>query len=386
MLPWKRLPLAALGLAGLMGLVSMLADLVYEGGRSVQGDLLLKAGSGALGVAIVAAGEALAYASRPLGAILAGRIGLWPTTFLGYALSVGSIPLLALAGDWRAIAAVYLAERLGKGVRAPARDALIAYYSAGGGAAGRAFALHEVLDQVGGVAGPAIVAASAVAGPGARPALAAMAAPAAASLLLLLLAARLYPGPAGAGPRQLAGGGQPGLAVYSVGVGLGVPSWAALSYIASHGLGEGVAAAYTGAMIVDALAAAAAGAAFDRGYRLLPAIAPLAGGAAALASAASSTGSIAAAILMSSSLGVALGLQESVGRAAVARYWGASAGGYALYGAVTGLSAGASGAALVVAYTTLGPGAASLLGLLLGLAGTALAVVGLKGSPGWAKG
>jgi hypothetical protein len=57
-----------------------------------------------------------------------------------------------------ATAALFIAERAGKAIRGPARDVMISHAAAAVGR-GKGFAVHEALDQAGGVAGPLLVAA-----------------------------------------------------------------------------------------------------------------------------------------------------------------------------------------------------------------------------------
>ena len=59
------------------------------------------------------------------------------------------------------MSALVIADRVGKAVRSPAKDALLSYATAVTGR-GRGFAVHEALDPVGALAGPLTVAATAV--------------------------------------------------------------------------------------------------------------------------------------------------------------------------------------------------------------------------------
>jgi hypothetical protein len=86
----------------LMGIVSLFADMTYEGARSLTGQFLALLGAGAAVIGIVAGmGEFLGYAFRLAAGIVADRTGrYWGLTFLGYAVNVLSVPTLALAGRW----------------------------------------------------------------------------------------------------------------------------------------------------------------------------------------------------------------------------------------------------------------------------------------------
>ena len=146
------------------GVVSLAADMVYEGMRSVAGPFLGSLGASALPVGIVTgAGEAIALALRLVTGLVADRTGrYWGLTTLGYALTAVCVPLLAitpfLGAAGVAVASVLiLAERTGKAVRSPSKSALLAGMAASVGR-GRGFAVHKALDQVGAFAGPLVVA------------------------------------------------------------------------------------------------------------------------------------------------------------------------------------------------------------------------------------
>ncbi len=78
-------------------------------------------------------------------------------TFAGYFLSSVVKPLLAFASLWFHVLAIRVADRVGKGIRTPPRDAIISF-SASGERMGRAFGIHRTLDQLGGIVGPIIAA------------------------------------------------------------------------------------------------------------------------------------------------------------------------------------------------------------------------------------
>jgi MFS family permease len=146
------------------GVVSLAADLVYEGARSVYGPLLATLGASALVVGLVTgAGEAAAFLVRLVSGPLADRTRrYWTLTIIGYALTAVCVPLLAvtptLGAAGLAVAAVLiLAERLGKAVRSPAKSALLAD-AAGQVGMGRGLGVHKALDQIGAFAGPLVVA------------------------------------------------------------------------------------------------------------------------------------------------------------------------------------------------------------------------------------
>ncbi len=140
----------------LMGLVSLFGDVTYEGARSVAGPFLYTLGASASVVGLLSgAGEFLGYALRLLSGYLSDRLkSYWLFTFLGYGALFG-IPLLAFAGRWEVAAFLLILERLGKGIRTPARDVILSQYTYKIGR-GWAFGIHEALDQVGAFLGPII--------------------------------------------------------------------------------------------------------------------------------------------------------------------------------------------------------------------------------------
>ena len=146
------------------GLVSLLADMVYEGMRSVAGPYLgeLCASAATVGI-ITGAGEAAALFLRLFAGRLADRTQRhWGLTTFGYGLTAVCVPLLALAprlgGAGLAVATVLiLAERTGKALRSPSKSVLLAAAAQQVGR-GKGFGVHKALDQVGAFTGPLVVA------------------------------------------------------------------------------------------------------------------------------------------------------------------------------------------------------------------------------------
>jgi Major Facilitator Superfamily len=174
------------------GVVSLAADMVYEGARSVTGPLLASLGASAVLVGLISgAGEATALLLRVVFGSWADRSRrYWSLTFVGYGLTAVCVPALAvtpfLAGAGLALACVLiLGERLGKAIRSPAKTALLAHAAAAVGL-GRGFGVHQALDQVGAVAGPLLVAAVAAAAGSLWPAMAVLIVPGAVAMLMLL--------------------------------------------------------------------------------------------------------------------------------------------------------------------------------------------------------
>jgi MFS-type transporter involved in bile tolerance (Atg22 family) len=174
------------------GVVSLAADMVYEGARSVTGPLLASLGASAVLVGLISgAGEATALLLRLVFGSWADRSRrYWTLTFVGYGLTAVCVPALAitpfLAGAGLALACILiLGERLGKAVRSPAKTALLAHAATAVGL-GRGFGVHQALDQIGAVAGPLLVAAIAAVAGTIWPAMAVLIIPGAVAMLMLL--------------------------------------------------------------------------------------------------------------------------------------------------------------------------------------------------------
>ncbi len=178
--------LSPMGFVLAFGVVSGLSDLVYEGARSVTGPLLASFGAGAALVGLITgAGEAVALVLRLPFGMLSDRTGRpWPITVAGYAITMVAVPLLAVVGALWPAAALVVLERFGKAVRTPARDTMLAQASTDMGR-GRAFAIHEALDQSGALIGPLVVAAAIAVIGGLRWGFAVLAVPAVAALVVL---------------------------------------------------------------------------------------------------------------------------------------------------------------------------------------------------------
>jgi sugar phosphate permease len=143
------------------GIVSALADVVYEGARSIIGPYLGPLGASAAVVGVITGGgEAAALVLRLFTGKLADRLARpWPQTMLGYALTAICVPLLTISGGLVTAGLLYNGEQVGKAVRTPAQDSMLAHASAEMGR-GYAFGLHEALDQIGAMAGPLLIAAA----------------------------------------------------------------------------------------------------------------------------------------------------------------------------------------------------------------------------------
>jgi MFS family permease len=142
----------------LLGTVSLMGDVVYEGSRGIVPSYLEFLGATALIVGLVGGlGDFLGYALRLVSGFLADTThAYWLFIFLGYGLIV-SIPFLGIGLGLEIAVVLILLERLGKAFRSPARDTVLSIISKDVGA-GKAFGIHELLDQIGAILGPLIVA------------------------------------------------------------------------------------------------------------------------------------------------------------------------------------------------------------------------------------
>jgi MFS family permease len=141
----------------LLGIVSLMGDVVYEGSRGIVPSYLEVLGATALIVGLVGGlGDFLGYALRLVSGFLADTThAYWLFIFLGYGLIV-SIPLLGVSLGLEMAVILILVERLGKALRSPARDTVLSLISKDLGA-GKTFGLHELLDQIGAIGGPLLV-------------------------------------------------------------------------------------------------------------------------------------------------------------------------------------------------------------------------------------
>jgi len=140
-----------------MGIVSMFGDIVYEGGRGIAPDYLKFLGASAFLVgAVSGAGEFIGYALRLVSGNLADRSrAYWLFIFLGYGLIL-TVPLIGFTLRLELVMALLLLERFGKALRSPSRDTVVSIVSRGIGS-GKAFGLHEAIDQIGAVIGPLLL-------------------------------------------------------------------------------------------------------------------------------------------------------------------------------------------------------------------------------------
>jgi len=142
-----------------LGMISLLADVTYEGARSINGPFMATLGAGAAVIGIVSGlGELVGYVLRLISGAAADRTRrYWALTIAGYCVNLLAVPLMAFTHDWIAAACLIVLERAGKAVRTPARDVMLSQASKIIGR-GWGFGLHEAMDQLGAFTGPLLVA------------------------------------------------------------------------------------------------------------------------------------------------------------------------------------------------------------------------------------
>lgn len=352
----------ALRFVVLLGVVSLFADMTYEGARSVTGPFLAILGASAAVVGFVSGlGELVGYAVRLVSGYLSDRTGrYWTLTILGYCVNLLAVPLLAWAGRWEVAVALIVAERFGKAVRTPPRDAMLSHAASRTGA-GRAFGLHEALDQVGAVTGPLIVTAVLMAGGTHRTAFAILGIPAIVGISLVIAARLQYPvprsmeAPAG-GREERAGSLPPQFRLYLAGVALVAAGFADFPLMAYHFARtdafapQTIALVYSMAMAVDAAAALIWGRLYDRaGLRAMLVAVALSAAFAPLAFLGKGWLPLAGVALW----GAGMGAQESVMRAAISRMAPAGRRGtaYGVFNSVYGAAWFAGSATMGLLYT-----------------------------------
>lgn len=139
------------------GIVSLFADMAYEGMRGLNGEFLGSLGASGTMVGVIAgAGELIGYLLRLVSGRIAQRTGAyWPLAIGGYALTMIAVPAMAFVFNWQVAALFVVLERAGKALRSPATNTM---QSRAGDHIGQgwAFGLQEALDQTGAVIGPLI--------------------------------------------------------------------------------------------------------------------------------------------------------------------------------------------------------------------------------------
>ena len=315
----------ALKFVVLLGIVSLFADITYEGARSITGPYLAILGASGTVVGIVAGfGELIGYGLRLVSGYISDRTGkYWTITLLGYGINLLAVPLLALAGRWEIAALLMIAERMGKAIRTPARDAMLSHATAKMGR-GWGFGLHEALDQIGAMIGPLIVAGVLYIKGDYRLGFGILLVPAILALTVLVMTRLLYPHPRAfeVGSAKLESKVFPKVFwIYLAAVALIAAGYVDFPLIAYHFKrlsivsDDWIPIFYAIAMGVDALAALLFGRLFDRrGISILIAAAFISSVFAPLVF----FGGFYFALLGMVLWGVGMGAQESIMRAAIA--------------------------------------------------------------------
>lgn len=362
------------------GMVSLAADMVYEGARSVTGPLLGHLGASAVLVGLVTgAGEAAALVLRLVFGTAADRSGrYWSLTLAGYAMTAVSVPLLALtpflgvAGLVGACVLV-LAERTGKAVRSPAKSTLLAHVATGVGL-GRAFGVHKALDQTGAFVGPLLVAGLVAVTGALWPALGVLVVPGAAAMVILVWLRARIGEPVSASRRtdHAPAAAQPRLPrrfwLFAASSGAATAGLVTFGVISFHLSREHVVAlaaipvVYAAGMGVEAVAALATGFGYDKVHGRVLYVLPL---FVAVVPWLAFTDRVLLAVIGVMVWGAANGIQDSTVKALVADLVpaGRRATAYGIFAAVQGSAAVLGGTVAGALYARSVP----LLGLVVGV-------------------
>ncbi|MEO0469740.1 MAG: MFS transporter, partial [Bacteroidota bacterium] len=141
----------------LLGLVSLLTDMSSQMIYPLLPAFLAGLGAGPVGIGFI---EGCVESLAAIGKALSGR---WsdrlrkrkPFIFAGYGLAAVAKASLFLAGSAGYVFVIRFADRLGKALRGPARDALLAD-SIDETQKGKSFGFHRAMDRLGAISGPAI--------------------------------------------------------------------------------------------------------------------------------------------------------------------------------------------------------------------------------------
>ena len=314
----------ALRFVVLLGVVSLFADMTYEGARSIAGPFLAILGaSGAMVGFIAGFGELVGYGLRLASGYLADRTKqYWGIAIFGYTLNLLAVPALALAGRWEVAALLMILERTGKAIRNPSRDVMLSHAASSIGR-GWGFGLHEAFDQIGAILGPLLAAGVLSVNGNYHQAFALLGVAAVLALLTLFAARITFPNPSEFEQRPPLAGKGLGRAywLYLVAAALVAAGYADFPLIAFRLQKDAVASVawipvlYAIAMGVDALAALAFGKLFDRfGLSVLAVVVVASSAFAPLVF----LGGFPLVVAGMVCWGIGMGAQESIMRAAIA--------------------------------------------------------------------
>jgi predicted MFS family arabinose efflux permease len=358
---------SALAFIVAFGIVSLFADMAYEGMRGITGPYLALLGASGTAVGVIAGtGELFGYLLRLASGRLASTTrAYWPITLLGYVVQMAAVPLMALAGAWWMAALFIILERTGKAIRNPAANFMM---SRAGDQIGQgwAFGLHEALDQAGALVGP-LITALVLAHHGAyTDAFLWLGVPATITVLIVIGVSLRYPSAGRAAPKAATDSRGDGLPaafwLYAASAGLvafGFADWPLIAYhLARVKVVEPaiIPVLYAVAMGATGVGALVFGRLFDRmGFRVLvPAIL-----VAAVTSPLIFLGGQPDAVIGTLCWGVALGVETSALNAGVARLVrdSARANAFGIFSAVFGISwflgSAAMGALYDISYMAL---------------------------------
>ena len=138
-----------------LGFVSLFADLSTEMIYPLVPEFLVTLGASKSLVGLIeGVAEGTAAFLRMVGGLLSDRIRKRRLfLFLGYGLAAVAKPFLFVATHWAQVLAIRFTDRVGKGLRTPARDALLAD-SIDPARKGLGFGFHRGMDSLGAAGGP----------------------------------------------------------------------------------------------------------------------------------------------------------------------------------------------------------------------------------------
>jgi MFS family permease len=184
----RRLPRTVIALGVVSLLTDMSSEMIYP---LLPVFVAATLGGGAVSIGLI---EGIAEATASLvklgSGVLSDRMQRrkW-LLVVGYGLAGSVRPLIGLARVWPVVLFIRFADRVGKGLRGPPRDAIIAD-AVDPGSRGRAFGLHRSMDHAGAVVGPLVAFALLGIGFDSRHIFFAAAVPAAAVLIVLVFFVR----------------------------------------------------------------------------------------------------------------------------------------------------------------------------------------------------
>jgi MFS family permease len=152
----------------LLGWVSLATDAAGEAVYPLLPFFLTTVlGAGAVSLGVI---EGAAEAVNSLLKIISGRIAdkspaKRPLVLLGYSVSAAVKPFIALATGWIQVFTIRVLDRVGKGVRGAPRDAMLASWATESNR-GQVYGVHQAMDNLGAVIGPALATVFLLAYPG----------------------------------------------------------------------------------------------------------------------------------------------------------------------------------------------------------------------------